>query len=61
LNYKFNYYKITEKSLKQKRIYFRDFIKFLNILKILKKADLNDNVNINIIWLEGNNIKKVFE
>ena len=61
MNYEFNCHKAIEKLLKQKRVHIQDFIEFLNTFEILKKANFNDNANINTIWLEKNDIKKIFE
>lgn len=57
LNHESSCHKATERSLEQERAHFRDFIRFLDTLEFLRRADLNDNVSISIIWLEGNAIK----
>ena len=61
LNHEFSCHRAIEQSLKQKRVHFRNFIKFLNILEISRTANLNDNANINTIWLEENDMKKKLE
>ena len=57
LNHESSCHKATERSLEQERAHIQDFIGFLDTLEVLRRADLNDNASISIIWLEGNGMK----
>jgi len=61
LNHESSCHKVTERSLEQECAQIRDFIRFLDTLKVPRRADLNENVSIGTIWLEGNGIKRALE
>ena len=58
LNHESSCHKSTERSLEQERAHIWDFIGFLDSLEVPRRADLNDNVSIGTIWLEGNCMKR---
>lgn len=49
LSHESSCHKATERSLKQKRTYVRNFIEFLNTLEVPRRANSNDNTSIDTV------------
>ena len=61
LSHEINCHKATQRSLEQERAHIRDFIGFLDSLKVSRRSDPEDNASIGTLWLERNGMKGTLE